>query len=143
MEENLVPEEPREPMRWCSGESVRIAVGRPGVYSLCRVIPKDFKKWYSLLPCLALSIERDSMENKPASLLVVSLGKALNGTPPPLFGRQVAPPVLHRITIVKLLTQHVVKDHSWVPTSGSPTCWWWGYQSLMTGSKWAAIFPLA
>ena len=32
------------------------------------------------------------MENKPASLLVVSLGKALNGTPPPLCGRQVAPP---------------------------------------------------
>ena len=28
-------------------------------------------------------------------------------------------------------------------TSGSPPCWWWGYQSLMTGSKWAAIFPLA
>ena len=28
------------------------------------------------------------MENKPASLLVVSLGKALNGTPPPLCGRQ-------------------------------------------------------
>ena len=32
------------------------------------------------------------MENKPASLLVVSLGKALNGTPPPLCGRQVAYP---------------------------------------------------
>ena len=30
------------------------------------------------------------MENKPASLLVVSLGKALNGTPPPLCGRQMA-----------------------------------------------------
>ena len=53
------------------------------------------------------------------------------------------PPVLHRITLGKLLTQHVVKDDSWVPTSGSPPCWWWGYQSLTTGSKWAAIFPLA
>ena len=30
------------------------------------------------------------VENKPASSLVVSLGKALNGTPPPLCGRQVA-----------------------------------------------------
>ena len=30
-------------MRWCSSESVRIAVGRPGVHSLSRVIPKDFK----------------------------------------------------------------------------------------------------
>ena len=29
------------------------------------------------------------VENKPASLLVVFLGKALNGTPPPLCGRQV------------------------------------------------------
>ena len=31
----------------------------------------------------------DVEENKLASLLVVSLGKALNGTPPPLYGRQV------------------------------------------------------
>ena len=32
----------------------------------------------------------DVVENKPATSLVVSLGKALNGTPPPLCGRQVA-----------------------------------------------------
>ena len=32
------------------------------------------------------------MENKPASLLVVSLGKTLNGMPPSLCGRQVAEP---------------------------------------------------
>ena len=30
------------------------------------------------------------VENKPASSLVVSLGKTFNGTPPPLCGRQVA-----------------------------------------------------
>ena len=35
---------------------------------------------------------RNSVENKPASLLVVSLGKALNGMPPPSCGRQVAGP---------------------------------------------------
>ena len=29
---------------------------------------------------------REGVENKPASLLVVSLGKALNGTPPSLCG---------------------------------------------------------
>ena len=52
-------------------------------------------------------------------------------------------PVLQRVTIVKLFTQHVVKGDSWVSTSGSPPCWWWGYQSLMSGSKWAATFPLA
>ena len=32
------------------------------------------------------------VENKPASSLVVFLGKALNGTPPLLCGRQVARP---------------------------------------------------
>ena len=32
------------------------------------------------------------MENKPSSLLVVSLGKTLNGMPPSLCGRQVAGP---------------------------------------------------
>ena len=31
---------------------------------------------------------RKVVENKPASLLVVSLGKALNGMPPSLCGRQ-------------------------------------------------------
>ena len=49
-------------------------------------------------------------------------------------------PALHRVTIVKLLTPHAVKGDTWVPTSGSPPCWRWGYLSLKTGSKWAAIF---
>ena len=35
---------------------------------------------------------RDSVENKPASLLVVSLGKTLNGMPPLLCGRQMVGP---------------------------------------------------
>ena len=35
---------------------------------------------------------RDSVENKPATLFVVSLGKALDGTPPSLCGGQVAQP---------------------------------------------------
>ena len=35
---------------------------------------------------------RDSVENKPASLLVVSLDKALNGMPPSLCGRQMVGP---------------------------------------------------
>ena len=43
------------PARWCSVWSVRFAVGRPGVHFPCRAIPKDFKKWYSQLPCLVLS----------------------------------------------------------------------------------------
>ena len=35
---------------------------------------------------------RNSVENKPASLLVVSLGKALNGMPPSLCGTQMVGP---------------------------------------------------
>ena len=46
------------PVRWCSDKGVRITVGRLGVHSLSRVIPKDFKRWYSQFPCLALSIEK-------------------------------------------------------------------------------------
>ena len=38
------------------------------------------------------SANRDSVENKPASLLVVSLGKTLNGMPPSLCGSQVVGP---------------------------------------------------
>ena len=38
------------------------------------------------------SAHRDSVENKPASSLVVSLGKALNGMPPSLCGRQMVWP---------------------------------------------------
>ena len=35
-------------------------------------------------------VVEEVVENKPASSLVVSLGKALNGTPPSLCGRQMA-----------------------------------------------------
>ena len=38
------------------------------------------------------------VENKPASSLVVSLGKALNGTPRPLCGRQGGPNSLEMAT---------------------------------------------
>ena len=38
------------------------------------------------------SANRDSVENKLASLLVVSLGKAFNEMPPSLCGRQVMGP---------------------------------------------------
>ena len=46
------------PARWCSGWSVHFAVGRPGVHSPSRVIPKDFKNWHSQLSCLVLSIKK-------------------------------------------------------------------------------------
>ena len=55
-----------------------------------RVIPKDFKKWYFTASLFGAQHKKNSAENKPASLLVVSLVKALNGMPPSLCGTQVA-----------------------------------------------------
>ena len=63
-----------------------------GFFFPSRAIPKDFKKLYSQLSCFALSKNRDSVENKPASLLVVSLDKALNVMPLSLCGKQVLGP---------------------------------------------------
>ena len=45
-------------------------------------------------------------------------------------------PVLHRVRIVKQLTQHVVRGDFWVPTNGSSHCWWWGYQSAVCIHDW-------
>ena len=131
------------PARWCSGKCICFAVGRPGVHSVSRVIPKDFKKWYSQLPCLAHSIKKWWCGEQAGKLAFCVLGQGTLRHVSTFMWQTGGPPVLYRITIVKLPTQHVVKDDSWVPTGGSPPCWWWGYQSLMTGSKWAAIFPLA
>ena len=47
----------------------------------------DFRKLVFTTSCLAFSIKGDSMATKKASLLVVSLGKALNESPPALSGR--------------------------------------------------------
>ena len=59
-----------------------------GFISPSRVIPKDLKKSiHSFL--LGAQHKKDSVENKPASLLVVSLSKALDEMPPSLSGRQV------------------------------------------------------
>ena len=45
-------------LNWHNGVVVRasaFAVGRPGHHFPSRVIPNDFTKWYSQLPCLTLS----------------------------------------------------------------------------------------
>ena len=41
------------------------------------------------------SREKDTVGKKPLSLLVVSLGKTINGIPPPLLGRQVISRAVH------------------------------------------------
>ena len=51
---------------------------------------KTLKKLVSTAFLLGARHLREVVENKSASSLVVSLGRALNGTPPPLCGRQVA-----------------------------------------------------
>ena len=56
-----------------------------------RIIPKDLKNGIHSFPSWR-SAHRDSVKNKPASLLVVSLGKALNGMPPSSYGKQVTGP---------------------------------------------------
>ena len=46
------------------------------------------------------SANMDSVESKPASLLVVSLGKALNGMPPSLCGRPMVGPSSLPVVVV-------------------------------------------
>ena len=48
-------------------------------------------------------VHKDSVENKPASLLVVSLDKTLNGMPPPLCGRQVVGPSSQPVVVAPVL----------------------------------------
>ena len=45
-------------------------------------------------------------------------------------------PVLHRVRIVELLNQHVVRGDFWIPTNGNPPCWWWGYHSVICIYDW-------
>ena len=52
------------------------------------------------------SAHEDSVENEPASMLVVSLGKALNGMPPSLCRRQVAGPSSLPIVVAQSDERH-------------------------------------
>ena len=61
-----------------------------GFFSLVESYLKTLKNGIHSFPTWRLA-HRDSVENKPASLLV-SLGKALNGMPPSLCGRQMVGP---------------------------------------------------
>ena len=63
-----------------------------GFISLVESYLKTLKKMVFTASLLGAQQIRDSVENKPASLLVVSLGRALNGMPPSLCGRQMVGP---------------------------------------------------
>ena len=62
-----------------------------GFISLVESYQKTFKKMVFTASLLGAQHIRDSVENKPASVLVF-LGKALNGMPPSLCGRQMVGP---------------------------------------------------
>ena len=57
---------------------------------------------------------RDSVENKPASLLVVSLGKTLNGMPPSLCGRQAVGP--SSLPVVVAQSNRRLANRAWALT---------------------------
>ena len=49
---------------------------------------------------------RDNVENKPASFLVVSLGKIFNGMPPSLCGRQMVGPSSLSVVVAQCDERH-------------------------------------
>ena len=65
------------------------------------VIPKDFIKMVFTAFLLGAQHNKDSVGNKPASLLVVFLSKTLNGMPPYLCGRQVVGPISLPVVVVQ------------------------------------------
>ena len=77
----------------CHGVVVRASALQSvdlGFIPLVESYQKTFKNGIHSFPAWHSAYKADVVENKPASSLVVSLGKALNGTTPPLCGRQVA-----------------------------------------------------
>ena len=69
---------------------------------------------------------RDSVENKPASFLVVSLGKALNGMPQSLCGRQMVGPSSLPVVVAQSDERHA--NRAWAHTrewKGVHVGSWW------------------
>ena len=92
--------------------TVRFAVGRPGIHSLSRVISKDFKKSYLQVPS---QHKKELCGEQAGGLLVDAF----------IFMWQTGGlPVLYRVTIVELFTQHVARGNSGVPNNGSLPRWW-------------------
>ena len=75
-------------MKWHSGWSVHFVVSRPGVYFPILVIPKDFKKRYLQLPCLAISKIGIVWRTSQQACLLCSWARHLRGAPI-LCGKQV------------------------------------------------------
>ena len=56
---------------------------------------------------LGTKYNRDSVDNKPARLLVVSLGKVLNGMPPSSCGKQMVGPSSLPVVVTQSDKRHV------------------------------------
>ena len=96
-----------------TGAMVKVVVGMStlqlvelGFISPSQVIPKDFKKMVFTASPLGAQHKRDSVENKPTSLLVVSLSKTLKGMLPSLCGKQVLGPSSLRIVVAQSEERH-------------------------------------
>ena len=72
-----------------------------GFISKVKSHQKTFKNGIHSFPAWR-SANRDSVENKPASLLVVSLGKTLNWMPPSLCARQMVGPSSLPVVVVSV-----------------------------------------
>ena len=77
-----------------------------GFISLVESYQKTLKNGIHRFPAWRSAKKRDSVENKPASLLVVSLGKALNGMPPSLCGRQMVGPSSLPVVVAQYDERH-------------------------------------
>ena len=74
--------------------------------SIVEEYQKTLKNGIHSFPAWRSAYKRDSVENKPASLLVVSLGKALNGMPPSLCGKQMMGPSSLPVVVVQSDERH-------------------------------------
>ena len=91
------------------GVVVRVSVSQSvdlGFISQVESYQKTLKNGIYSFPAWR-SANKDSAKNKPSSLLVVSLGKALNGMPPSLCGRQMVGPSSLPVVLIPVLTEDI------------------------------------
>ena len=136
--EDVSNRKPKLPARWRSDQSVRFVVGRPGSSHTKRLQKIVFTA--SLLG--AQHKKRIVWRTSWQACLWCPWARQLTGRfhlyvadrwptrTSPSYNCEVANPACRKRRLLGI-------------NNRSPPCWWWGYQSLMTGSKWAAIFPLA
>ena len=96
------------------GVVVRASASQPadlGFVSLVESYQKTLKNGIHSFPAWLSAPKgwRPSVENKPASLLVVSLGKALNGMPPSLCGRQMVGPSSLPVAVAQSDKRHAIR----------------------------------